>query len=111
MLSPIEGSGPCPRIAAASDETGPGSVASVAVETGTVDPKVAAAKFEAVLGGMLLSEMRKASGIQLFGDGAGAQVFEGMFDQMLGEAITAGRGFGLARDVEASIRRMSGPTP
>jgi Rod binding domain-containing protein len=92
-------------------EMGPGPIsdplAGVARRAdGTVDPAAAAKKFEAVLASMLLSEMRRASGVELFGSSAGAQVFEGMFDQMLGDAITAGPGFGLARGVEDSIRRL-----
>jgi Rod binding domain-containing protein len=74
---------------------------------GSRDPKSVAARFEAVMASILLSEMRRGSSLQLFGESAGAQVFEGIFDQMLGESLAARGGLGLARSVEDSIRRMT----
>ncbi len=72
---------------------------------GSVDAAQVAEKFEAVLTSMLLSEMRQAGDLRLFGDTPGSQVFEGIFDRMMGDALAARGGLGLSRDILESIER------
>ena len=59
----------------------------------------------------VVGRMREASGVHLFGEGPGAQVHEGLFDQMMGDALAANQGVGLYREVEASIRRHQDSNP
>jgi len=73
---------------------------------GRVDAREAARKFEAVMIATLVSQMRESSGVHFFGESPGAQIFEGILDQQLGDALAEGRGLGLSRSIEASIMRM-----
>jgi Rod binding domain-containing protein len=73
---------------------------------GSADSAAAARKFEGLLVAQLISQMRESSGVKMFGDTPGAQVFEGLFDQMFGEAIAKNGGLGLAERVEASLQRI-----
>jgi Rod binding domain-containing protein len=62
-----------------------------------------ARRLEGVLLTSLISRMREASNVQFFGDTPGVQVFEGMFDEMMGDALAAKRGIGLYKEIERSI--------
>jgi Rod binding domain-containing protein len=68
------------------------------------DPRLAAKKFEGLLASMLLSEMRKTlpSG-SFFGDAPGADLFDGLLDQTLGDELAEQGGFGLAASVEETL--------
>lgn len=65
-----------------------------------------ARRLEGVMLSQVMARMREASGTSLFGSAPGAQIYEGMFDTMLGDALAAGRGVGLYREVEASLHRQ-----
>lgn len=69
-------------------------------------PAEAARRFEAVMLATLVAQMRESSQVKFFGESPGAQIFEGLLDQQLGDALSRGRGVGLAASVEASIARM-----
>lgn len=73
---------------------------------GSSDSAAAAVKFEGLLVANLISQMRESSGIKLFGESPGAQVFEGLFDQMFGESIAKNGGLGLATQIETSMKRI-----
>jgi hypothetical protein len=62
-----------------------------------------AARLEGVLLTSLISRMREASNVQFFGESPGVQVFEGVFDEMMGDALAAKRGIGLYKEIERSI--------
>ncbi|MBL8694366.1 MAG: rod-binding protein [Planctomycetes bacterium] len=70
---------------------------------GSVDARQASQKFEAVFTSMLLSQMRQASDLHFFGESPGSQVYEGLFDQLLGDALAANGGLGVAASLERSI--------
>lgn len=73
--------------------------------------RASAERLEGVFLSALLTRMREASGLRLFGETPGAQVFEGIFDQMMGDALASRRGIGLYREIERSIRaRGEAPT-
>jgi len=70
---------------------------------GSIDARQASQKFEAVFTSMLLSQMRQASDLHFFGEAPGAQVYEGLFDQLLGDALATNGGLGVAASLERSI--------
>jgi hypothetical protein len=51
------------------------------------DPAVAARKFQALLGAMLVKEMRSTLSSGFFGKGAGGDVYGGWLDEHVGEAL------------------------
>ena len=69
----------------------------------TADPKDAGKRFEALLATQLVKEMRRSLDEGFFGSGPGTDVFEGWLDEHLGEALTRGRGLGLASAVAANL--------
>jgi Rod binding domain-containing protein len=100
----------------AAQEPGPSSVREPASATSPSSAasarrgiEKAAAAFEEILVQTLVKSMREAlpqdeGGI--FGAGAGAGVYEGMFDEGLAEAVSSRLGLGLSK---ALIRQLSGP--
>ena len=53
---------------------------------------------------MLVSEMKKTLGEGgFFGNSPGSQIFDGMFEQLMGEEMARQGGFGLAKYVEANL--------
>ncbi|MFN0207336.1 MAG: rod-binding protein [Planctomycetota bacterium] len=73
---------------------------------GSADSATAAIKFEGLLIANLISQMRESSGVKMFGESPGAQVFEGLFDQMFGESIAKNGGLGLATQIATSMNRI-----
>lgn len=72
------------------------------------DPSEAAHEFEALLGRMLVREMRRGVATGLFGGGAGADTYEGWFDEHLGEALADRDALGLAGMVKVALGRAAG---
>ena len=69
-----------------------------------------AKNFEAVFLSMMVKEMRK-SVPGLFGKGPGSNIYESMFDQMMGQSLAEGQGLGLAPQLLQTLkadRPMSG---
>jgi Rod binding domain-containing protein len=64
------------------------------------DAEAAAQKFEALLATQLVKEMRRGVGGGFFGGGAGSDVFEGWFDEHLGQALADSN----ALDLAAAVR-------
>jgi hypothetical protein len=73
------------------------------------DSRGAAERLEGVMISQVVERMREAANVRLFGESAGAQIHEGLFDTMVGDAMARSGGLGLYREVEASIRRTQGP--
>lgn len=67
----------------------------------------AAQRFEELLATLLVKEMRKALPDGLFGDGPGADVYEGWFDEHLGRSLARDGGLGLAETVRESLVRKA----
>ena len=63
--------------------------------------------FESLFARMLVKELRKGLPNGPFGGGAGSDVFEGWFDEHLGDTLVARDGLGLAGMVKASVGRIS----
>jgi flagellar protein FlgJ len=61
----------------------------------------AASQFEAIFLSLMVKEML-ASTPSLFGEGAGSEVYRGLFETALGQAL-AGKGFGLAETIEGRL--------
>jgi Rod binding domain-containing protein len=72
------------------------------------DSQLVAQRLEGVMLSSVVGRMREAANAHFFGENAGAQVYEGVFDQMMGDALAAGRGVGLYKEIDASIRRTQG---
>jgi Rod binding domain-containing protein len=88
---------------------GSADLAPVEPDAGDRKALEAARAVEGVFVSMLISEMKKTSeGGGFFGDGPGSDVFEGMFDRLMGEEIARQGGFGLAGIVEATVKARSG---
>ena len=68
------------------------------------EPVKAAQEMEGYFASMLVSEMLKGlAGGSWFGEGAGSDVYDGLFDQMLGNALAEGRGIGLKDGIAAQL--------
>lgn len=71
----------------------------------TKDLGETARNFEAVFLSLMVKEMRKSIP-GLFGKMPGSHVYEGLFDQMLGESMAAGEGIGLRRQLLDSFEQF-----
>lgn len=69
------------------------------------DAAETARQFEKVFAVMLVRELRRAMPEGPFGKGAGADVYEGWFDEHLGDALAEQDGLGLSGMVKAAIGR------
>jgi Rod binding domain-containing protein len=68
--------------------------------------KEAATAVEGMFMSMLVGEMKKTLGEGgFFGNAPGSQIFDGMFEQLIGEEMAKKGGFGLAKFVEASLNQ------
>jgi Rod binding domain-containing protein len=76
-----------------------------AVERG--DAADAAREFEMLLAVQLVRELRRALPERLFGTGAGADVYEGWFDEHLGRTLAERDALGLAKTIQASLARKA----
>jgi len=74
-----------------------------AAESG--DAVETAKQFETLFGVMLVRELRRSMPTGLFGDGPGADVYEGWFDEHLGRSLAERDALGLTDMVETTIRR------
>lgn len=90
-----------PGLAPATDSRLAG--AKRAAERGDVDET--ARQFETLFGTLLVRELRRSTPSGLFGDGAGADVYEGWFDEQLGTALSARDALGIAGMVRAALGR------
>ena len=73
-------------------------------------PEVAARDFEALLGTLLVKELRQSLPDGFFGKGEGFETFEGWFDEILGEKLAQSGALELAGMVKASLGTKE-PTP
>ena len=69
------------------------------------DDAQAAEAFEAIFARLLVREMRRALPEGPFGGGAGSDVFEGWFDEHLGNALVERDALGLAGLVKTAVGR------
>jgi Rod binding domain-containing protein len=60
-------------------------------------------QFETIFGVMLVRELRRSMPTGLFGEGAGADVYEGWFDEHLGAALAGRDALGIAGMVKAAL--------
>jgi Rod binding domain-containing protein len=71
--------------------------------------KEAAAQVEGIFASMLVGEMRKTlSDGGFFGSAPGSQIFDGMFERLMGEEIARRGGFGLGDFVEQTLKTHEG---
>lgn len=68
-------------------------------------PDETARQFEALFATLLVREMRRAVPGGLFGKGAGADVFEGWFDDHVGQSLATREALGIGQMVRTSILR------
>jgi len=66
---------------------------------------VAAREMESLFATMLVSELRKGLGDGFFGEGPGADTFNGWFDEQLGASLASRKSLGLADDIREAIHR------
>lgn len=78
--------------------------AELRADPGAVD---AAQRFEELLATLLVKELRRALPDGLFGQGPGADVFEGWFDEHLGQSLARGGALGLAEIVQEGLVRKT----
>jgi Rod binding domain-containing protein len=67
----------------------------------------AATAFQEVLATLLVKELRRSVPQGLFGQGAGADVYEGWFDEHLGRTLAERDALGLAKTIQASLARKA----
>ena len=72
-------------------------------------PQEAARRFEELLGGMLVKEMRNALPEGFFGKGPGADVYGGWLDEHLGKALAENDGLGLRGTILPSLQGEAAP--
>lgn len=68
-------------------------------------PEQAAQEMESLFATMLVAELRKGLGEGFFGSGAGADTFNGWFDEQIGASLASRSSLGLAEQVRESIVR------
>lgn len=71
----------------------------------TAGPEEVAKSFEAVFASMLIKEMRNTLSEGLFGS-EGSDVFGGLFDLHIGNAMTEGRGLGIKELVLSQLEQQ-----
>ena len=69
------------------------------------DTGATARQFETLFGVMLVRELRRVMPDGLFGSGPGADVYEGWFDEHLGQALGAHDALGIAGMVKSALTR------
>lgn len=69
------------------------------------EPEQAAEMFEELLASLLVKELRRAVPEGLFGDGPGADVYEGWFDRHLGKSLARSWDLDVAGLVRAGIEQ------
>jgi len=69
------------------------------------DAKETARQFETLFATMLVREMRRSMPTPIFGEGAGADVYESWFDEHLGGALAQRDALGLADVVKSTLLR------
>ena len=94
-----------------ADEVAKAKGALLGAKDGSMTTEEVGQQFEELFSTMLVREMRKsakssASEGGLFGKGAGADIYEGWFDEKVGAAIAAQGSLGLVGMVKASIGRL-----
>jgi Rod binding domain-containing protein len=69
------------------------------------DATETAKQFETLFGVMLVRELRRSMPNGLFGDGPGADVYEGWFDEQLGSALAGRDALGISGMVKTALAR------
>lgn len=90
-----------PALASADDAR----LASVRRAADKGDTKQTAKEFEKLFAVMLVRELRRSMPESPFGEGAGADVYEGWFDEHLGSSLAQRDVLGIARMVGTSLGR------
>lgn len=70
---------------------------------GRGDTEAAARKFEALLATQIVKELRRGTSEGFFGAGAGSDVYDGWFDEHLGQALAQSGTLDLAATVRVSL--------
>lgn len=75
-------------------------------------PAETARQFEQLFATLLVRELRRSMPQSPFGEGSGAEVYEGWFDEHLGNALAQRDALGIARIVARDLaRRTDGAAP
>ena len=82
-----------------------GRVSRVAAGSNEGTPDTVAREMESLFATMLVSELRKGLGEGFFGGGAGADTFNGWFDEQIGASLASRSSLGLADQIRESIVR------
>ncbi|MEC8495373.1 MAG: rod-binding protein [Planctomycetota bacterium] len=82
-----------------------GRVSRVASGSDQGTPEAVAREMESLFATMLVSELRKGLGEGFFGGGAGADTFNGWFDEQIGASLASRSSLGLADQIRESIMR------
>ena len=82
-----------------------GRVSRVAAGSDEGTPETVAREMESLFATMLVSELRKGLGEGFFGGGAGADTFNGWFDEQIGASLASRSSLGLADQIRESIVR------
>jgi Rod binding domain-containing protein len=75
------------------------------------NPKSAAQvakSFESVFAAMVLKEMRQTLDSKTLFGGDSSDIYGGMFDQFMGQALSQSGGFGLAKSIEHQLSHLYG---
>ncbi len=82
-----------------------GRISRVAAGADEGTPETVAREMESLFATMLVSELRKGLGEGFFGGGAGADTFNGWFDEQIGASLASRSSLGLADQIRESIMR------
>lgn len=82
-----------------------GRVSRAAAGSDEGTPETVAREMESLFATMLVSELRKGLGEGFFGGGAGADTFNGWFDEQIGASLASRSSLGLADQIRESIVR------
>lgn len=82
-----------------------GRISRVAANADESAPESVAREMESLFATMLVTELRKGLGEGFFGSGAGADTFNGWFDEQIGSSLASRSSLGLASQIKESIIR------
>jgi Rod binding domain-containing protein len=74
-------------------------------------PTETARQFEQLFATLLVRELRRSMPQSPFGEGSGAEVYEGWFDEHLGGALARREALGIARIVARDLERRTDGAP
>lgn len=92
----------------AASVLGKGRISRSAAGKDASEAEVAAKEMESLFATLMVAELRKGLGEGFFGEGPGADTFNGWFDEQLGASLASRGSLGLGEQIKEAIVRETG---